>query len=135
MPKIDAYIGFNDTCREAMSFYKDILGGELTLVVVGESPMKDMFPATHQDKILHATLESKNFTLLGTDLPGSGNGVVSANIRLMITCDTKAELQSIFDKLSESGIITHPIMEFYAGSMGNLTDKFGVNWGVFSAEK
>jgi PhnB protein len=26
-------------------------------------------------------------------------------------------------------------MEFFAGTMGNLTDKFGVKWGVFSAEK
>ncbi|TFF40138.1 VOC family protein [Mucilaginibacter psychrotolerans] len=102
---------------------------------MGESPMEEMFPASHQDKILHATLESADFTLNGTDLPGNNQAIGSGNIRLMISCPTKNEMQSIFDKLSEGGKVTHPIMEFFAGAMGNLTDKFGVNWGVFSAEK
>ncbi|RWY52505.1 VOC family protein [Mucilaginibacter gilvus] len=135
MPKINAYIGFNDTCRQAMEFYREVIGGDLTLQVVKESPMKDMFPASHQDKILHANLESNDFTLLATDLPGN-NAVVSAGtIILMLVYDTKAEIQVTFDKLAEGGNITHPIMEFFAGTMGNLTDKFGVKWGVFSAEK
>lgn len=135
MPKLNAYIGFSDTCREAMTFYKEIIGGELTLQVVGESPMAEMFPASHQDKILHATLESLDFTLNGTDLPDNNQAIGSGNIKLMISCDTKNEMQSIFDLLSEGGKVTHPIMEFFAGTMGNLTDKFGVNWGVFSPEK
>jgi PhnB protein len=135
MPKINGYIGFNDTCRQAMGFYQECIGGELTLQIVKESPMKDMFPASHQDKVLHANLESKDFTLLATDLPGTNATLSPGTITLMLICDTKAEMQSIFEKLGEGGKITHSIMEFYAGSMGHITDKFGVNWGVFSAEK
>ena len=135
MPKINAYIGFNDTCRQAMAFYQQCIGGELTLQIVNESPMKDMFPADHQNKVLHANLESGDFTLLGTDLPGANRSFSPGAITLMLTCDTKAEMQSLFEKLSTGGKVTHPIMEFFAGSMGNFTDKFGVNWGVFSAEK
>ena len=134
MPKINAYIGFNDTCRQAMAFYREVIGGELTLQVVKESPMKDMFPASHQDMILHASLESSDFTLLATDLPGNSS-VSPGTITLMLTYDTKAEMKSAFDKLAEGGNVTHPIMEVFAGTMGNLTDKFGVKWGVFSAEK
>jgi PhnB protein len=134
MPKINAYIGFNDTCRQAMAFYREVIGGELTLQVVKESPMKDMFPTSHQDMILHASLESSDFTLLATDLPGNSS-VSPGTITLMLTYDTKAEMKSAFDKLAEGGNVTHPIMEFFAGTMGNLTDKFGVKWGVFSAEK
>ncbi|MBD1363679.1 VOC family protein [Mucilaginibacter sp. ZT4R22] len=134
MPKINAYIGFNDTCRQAMAFYREVIGGELTLQVVKESPMKDMFPGSHQDMILHASLESSDFTLLATDLPGNSS-VSPGTITLMLTYETKAEMKSAFDKLAEGGNVTHPIMEFFAGTMGNLTDKFGVKWGVFSAEK
>lgn len=135
MPKINAYINFNNTCREAMTFYRECFGGELSLTVVGESPMKDMFPAEHRDKILHADLTGGDFSLLATDLPGPNKVFSSGSIVLTLVCDTKAELESLFGKLSEGGNVTHPVMQFYAGSMGNVTDKFGVAWGVFSAEK
>ena len=38
MAQLNAYLHFQDNCRQAMTFYKDCLGGELTLMTVGESP-------------------------------------------------------------------------------------------------
>jgi PhnB protein len=34
MTEINPYLNFNGSCREAMNFYKECLGGELTLMAV-----------------------------------------------------------------------------------------------------
>jgi PhnB protein len=134
MSKINAYINFKNNCREAMTFYQQCIGGELTLHVVKESPMKDMFPPQLQDLILHADLTNGDLTLLGSDMPNDTKGD-DGPVSLMLACDTKAELLGYFDKLGAGGKVVHPVETFFAGTMGNLIDKFGMRWGVFSAEK
>jgi PhnB protein len=134
MSKINAYINFKNNCREAMTFYKECIGGELQLIVVNESPMKDMFPPHLQDLILHADLTKGDLTLLGSDMPNDTKGD-DGPVSLMLACDTKAELLSYFDKLGKGGKVVHPVETFFAGTMGNLMDKFGMRWGVFSEEK
>ena len=54
MTQINAYLTFSGNCREAMNFYKDSLGGELTLQTISESPLADKMPAQMKDCILHA---------------------------------------------------------------------------------
>ena len=133
MSKITAYIHFKNRCREAMTFYQECLGGELDLQVVKDSPMKDMFPPHLQDAILHASLEKGDLNLLGSELP---NGDVEGfTVSLMLICDSKAELNSTFDKLAAGGKVIHAGETFFAGTMGNLIDKFGMRWGLFSSEK
>jgi PhnB protein len=136
MSKISAYINFkNNQCSEAMGFYQSILGGELSLIPVKESPMKDMFPAEVQEGILHADLTGNGFNLLGTDMDNPNIEAVVGIVSLTITCANKAEVQERFSKLAEGGKVVHEIMTFYAGTMGNVIDKYGVGWGVFTDEK
>ncbi len=47
MSTINSYLRFNGNCSEAMTFYKDCLGGELTMQKVGESPMAGNMPTTN----------------------------------------------------------------------------------------
>lgn len=49
MTQINAYIGFNGVCREAMNFYKDCLGGDLMIQTIGESPMAAQFPPSMKE--------------------------------------------------------------------------------------
>ncbi|TWR29783.1 VOC family protein [Mucilaginibacter pallidiroseus] len=136
MSTISAYINFqNGECAEAMAFYKEILGGELYIQIVKDSPMKDMFPAETQEGVLHASLNGDGFSLLGSDMPDGNAEFTTGAVTLMITKNTVAEMQVTFDKLAEGGSITNPVMEFFAGTMGNLKDKFGVKWGVFTEER
>jgi PhnB protein len=132
MSKIVAYIHFNqNNCREAMTFYQECIGGDLSLQVVKDSPMKDMFPPQMQDSILHADLTKGDLTLLGSEIPGEQEGFT---VSLMLVTDTKAELLQLFDKLGAGGKVVHGVETFYAGSMGNLIDKFGMHWGLYTAE-
>jgi PhnB protein len=36
MTQINGYLHFNGDCREAMTFYRECLGGELSLQTIGE---------------------------------------------------------------------------------------------------
>jgi PhnB protein len=44
MTTINAYLTFNGNCRQAMTFYRECLGGELTLQAVKGSPMEGHWP-------------------------------------------------------------------------------------------
>jgi PhnB protein len=57
MAQMNAYLHFNGNCREAMTFYKECLGGELNMQAVGESPMAAQMPPQIHTNILHASLE------------------------------------------------------------------------------
>jgi PhnB protein len=136
MSKISAYINFkNNQCAEAMTFYQGILGGELNLMPVKDSPMKDAFPGAAQQGILHADLTGSDFSLLGTDMHNPNIAAVVGLVSLTITCANKADVQEKFAKLAEGGKVVHEVMTFFAGTMGNVIDKYGIGWGVFTEEQ
>ncbi|MFD0795204.1 VOC family protein [Mucilaginibacter litoreus] len=112
MAKLSAYINFKNNCREAMAFYQEILGGELQLMSVKESPMKEMFPAEAQDGILHADLTGEGFTIQGTDMTDPNVAGLLGIVSLTLSFADKAEVHEKFDKLSEGGKVAHPVMTF-----------------------
>ncbi len=131
MANIYAYITFNGNCREAMNFYQQCLGGELTLQTVGESPMADKMPAQMKDSILHANLTNQTLVLMGSDLVGE-NGLNKGNsITLMLNCDSEEQIRKLYTQLSEGGKQTYPLENTFWGALfGNLTDKYGTHWAL-----
>lgn len=128
MTQINAYLNFNGQCREAMTFYQECLGGELTLQRVAESPMGAQLPASEGAQILHSVLSRGGLTLLGSDMIGKrlqkGNDVT-----LCMRCSSHEEINSCFDRLAEGGKIKMPLHQsFWGATYGELTDKFGMNW-------
>lgn len=112
-----------------MGFYQDCLGGELTFQSIGESPMGNNMPQIMANKILHAVLIANDIVIMGSDMVHEG-GLVSGNtVSLMLNCDTAAETQKLYQKLSYGGKATHPLQETFWGALfGNLEDRFGNNW-------
>ena len=128
MTQLNAYLHFNGNCREAMTFYKDSLGGELVMQTVGESPMAGQMPAAQRKNILHASLTNKGMALMGSDMNGPG-GVKHGNaISLTVVCSSKTEIEALSAKLSAGGKVLHPLKEEFFGTYGDLTDKYGIHW-------
>ncbi len=117
-----------------MTFYKDALGGELTLMTVGESPMASQLPADSHKKVMHASLKSGGFTLLASDMSGPGGFKKGSELSLTIVGSSKEEIESFFSKLSAGGKVTHALKEEFFGLYGDLTDKYGISW-MFNYEK
>jgi PhnB protein len=128
MTQINAYLNFNGRTREAMTFYKECLGGELVMQRIGESPMAAQMPSEMGNHILHSSLINEGIVLMASDM--MGNAIVNGNsVGLCLNCSSAEEINRFFDALSTSGTITHPLHQsFWGATFGHLTDKFGVNW-------
>jgi PhnB protein len=135
MTQINAYINFSGNCHEGMTYYKECLGGELTLQTVGGSPIEAQCPAGMKDDILHATLTKGVLLLMGSDMVGPGGLVNGNNIALSLNCSSEEEINTFFSKLSDGGkIIDQLKMQFWGAMFGVLNDKFGIRW-MFNYDK
>jgi PhnB protein len=129
MTQINSYLTFDGNCQEAMTFYKSCLGGELVLQTIDESPMADKMPSQMKACILHATLTTEGFVIMGSDMTPE-TGLVKGNAHsLMLDCNSEEEIRTTFIKLAEGGEIKHTLENTFWGALfGDLTDKFGNNW-------
>ena len=128
---IAPYLRFNDEkCKEAMTFYKECIGGELTLQTIGETPMAKEMPPEGQNKIMHAELKSGSTRILGSDMMRD-KAVVGDNIAVCYNCDTEDEAKKVFEKLSRGGEVFMPLEKVFWGALfGVVTDKYGIEWMV-----
>ena len=129
MTQINSYLTFGGNCREAMTFYKNCLGGELELQTIGESPLADKMQPQMKDSILHATLTKGALVLMASDMVGE-NGLIKGNaVSLMLNCSSEDEIRTFYKKLSTGGQATHPLeVSFWGALFGDLTDKYGNQW-------
>ena len=129
MSQINSYLTFSGNCREAMTFYKECLGGELAFQTVGESPLSEKMPNRMKDCILHSTLTKGNLILMGSDMV-SEKGLVKGNsVSLSLNCSSEEEIKNCYVKLSTGGSQNHPLEDSFLGALfGDLTDKFSNHW-------
>jgi PhnB protein len=67
---IQPYLHFQDNCKEAMQFYQGIFGGELEIMSIGSSQVKDQFPEEIHQQTLRASLTNGIFFLMASDMCG-----------------------------------------------------------------
>jgi len=129
MTQIHPYLRFNGNCREAMTFYKEVLGGELNLQPIGESPMAEQMPPSMKQSILHSELRKNGLVIMASDMV-SEEGLSRGNsISLMLNCSSEEEIKTFYENLSLGGKATHPLENTFWGAIfGDLTDKFGNKW-------
>jgi len=135
--KINPYINFNGNCREAMNFYKSCLGGEVTFLTIGESPMASQCPEGKADQIMHAHLASPVLDLMGSDMGpemGPDQTAQASRVSIVVQCGID-EAPGLFDKLSAGGSVYCPLgPAFWGGTFGMVFDKFGIGWLITGAE-
>ena len=128
--KLNPYLSFQNNAREAMEFYRSVFGGKLTM-----STFKD-FNVSQDPKmenlIMHAELEAVNgIKFMAAD---THEGMVykpGDSIRMTLSGENEAELESYFEKLSSGGLVTQPLEKAPWGDFfGMVVDKFGITWFV-----
>ena len=136
MTTLTPYLLFDAKCEQAMLFYRSCFGGELTLLKVKDSPIKDHMPAAQQDKILNARLRSGSLDISASDWLMLNRTPIRGNtVCLYLSGGTLQELKARFEKLSEGGDVTDPLSEKFYGTYGALNDRFGVRWMFQTNEK
>ena len=129
---LNPYLNFDGNCREAFTFYHQVLGGEIQAMMTFEgTPMAEQIPPELRDKIIiHARLAVGGQVLMGSDaMPGQYEPVRGISVTLGI--DKPAEAERVFGELAAGGTVTMPIQQtFWAARFGMLTDRFGIPWMI-----
>jgi PhnB protein len=128
--KLNPYLNFKDNAREAITFYKSVFGGKLTISTFKEfHASKD---PSEDNKIMHSELITENgITLMASDTPNGMEYRPGTNISVSLSGDSEPELKAYFEKLAAGGTITQPLEKApWGDSFGMCVDKFGINWLV-----
>lgn len=127
--QVNSYLTFSGNCREAMTFYKECLGGDLYFQTIGDSPLSEKMPAQMKSCILHSTLTKGNVLIQASDMVGE-KGLLKGNaVSLLLNCNSEDEIRTIYTKLSDGGSSDHPLEKSFWGALsGDLTDKYGHHW-------
>jgi PhnB protein len=123
------YLVLPGTCREAFTRYREVFGGELTLLTMAEAPGDERPPPEHAELIMHAALTVGDGVLMGSDDPAGGGPM--AGCAVSFATGDAAQAARVFEGLSDGGTVTMPLGEtFWSPCFGMCTDRFGVSWMV-----
>jgi PhnB protein len=130
--RLNPYISFPGTAREAMEFYRTVFGGTLNVNTFGEFGN----PGADADKIMHAQLETdRGYTLMAADTPQGMQHVPGNNITVSLSGDDIDELRGYWEKLSDGGQVAMPLeKQVWGDEFGMCIDKFGVPWMINIAQ-
>lgn len=127
--QLTPYLNFPGTAREAMTFYQQVLGGDLDVMTFGQYGME----GAGADGVMHAYLRTRDgFVLMGSDLPPGQEGVPSGvtNVHVSLSGDDDT-LRGYWEGLSEGATVTMPLeQQMWGDEFGALTDRFGISWMV-----
>jgi PhnB protein len=128
--RLNPYLNFRDQAREAMTFYRDVFGGELTLSTFAELHASD--DPSEADKIMHSQLETADgLVLMGADLPKTMELPKASSISVSLSGDDEPRLRSFYDALADGGTVLEPLAQAPWGDhFGMCVDRFGVTWLV-----
>lgn len=126
--RLNPYISFGDNAREAMTFYQQALGGELTISTFGEYGAE----GDGADGVMHSMLETEDgLTLMASDTPPGMTRRSGNNITISLSGDDDDVLRQRFAALAEGGSVEMPLeKQVWGDEFGQLTDRFGIGWLV-----
>jgi PhnB protein len=127
MARLNPYLQFDGNCREAMNFYRECLGGELSIQTFGEAPMEGT-PDEMRDRVIHSELVGGGMVLMGSDMMGDQAPSQGGPVTLCLNSEDREEITGYYAKLADGASVSQPLMEAFFGLYGALTDRYGVNW-------
>lgn len=122
------YIIFQGQCREAMTAYAAVFGGEISMMMTGaDMPGMDV-PEDKTDWIMHSELKFGGGVLMASDdMMGSNPAMAGCSVMMeMASVDAAKEA---YDELSKGGDVVMPFAPTpWAEGFAMLTDRFGTSW-------
>lgn len=119
------YVSFPGTARNALSFYRDVFGGELVLHTFADFSRDDGPP----DAIAHGILTGP-VELFGADAGEQERPLALQGLLFSVlgTADP-ATLERWYAAMSKDGVADDPLQERPWGAHdGQVTDRFGIRW-------
>lgn len=134
---IQPYLFFDGRCEEALGFYREAIGAEVTMLMrYRDNPERNpaMEPPNAADKVMHARVQVGDAVILASD--GRCQGMPDfKGFALSLTASGTTEAERMFTALAAGGQVAMPLGKtFFSPSFGMTTDRFGVMWMVYVPE-
>lgn len=119
------YVSFPGTAREALSFYAEVFGGELSLHTNEDFGRSDGSP----DAIAHGVLTGV-VALAGSDAVAGERPVRFEGLKLSLLGTAEPDvLHAWFDQLAVGGVVVDPLApKPWGASDGQVIDRHGLHW-------
>ena len=123
--KAMTHLMFEGAAEEAMTLYTSLFGNSAITQIERYGPGE-------QGK--EGTVKLASFTLAGRehlciDSPVKHGFGFTPAMSLFVECESEAELDAAFSRLSEGGNVLMPVGNYgFSSRFGWLTDRFGVSW-------
>lgn len=131
MVTLNPYIHLQGNAKEALEFYKNALGGEVTVNTFKDSGVP--VEPDEENWLMHGQLTMvSGMMLMVADSPASqGPYGVPTGFSISLSGEDEAELKGYWEKLSEGASIIQPLVKAdWGDTFGMLTDRFGITWMV-----
>ena len=117
MANIVPYINFAKNGQEAITFYKEVFGGEAEVQSEGEH-------------VLHLDFQAGGIHFMGSALQSDQAGLErSSGYSLVLNCDSEEQLRDFYARLVNGGKeVFAPTDSGWGAIIAHCTDQFGVTW-------
>lgn len=137
--KLIPYLVMDGNAREAIGFYQNALNAEVLFTQsFGEMPENPEFPLPEaaKERISHATIKVGETELMFSDTFPGQTHQIGNQVTICISSDDAEKSKQMFEALKQDGQVTMPLQEtFFSPAYGSVTDKFGVNFQIFTGGK
>jgi PhnB protein len=126
--ELNAYLFFPGNTAQAMAFYQQVFGGEVSITRRGD--IDPTAAPEQQNLVVFALLTGGDVTLRASDRedasPGSQN-----RVELSLVGTDDARLRALFDDLAKDGTVEVKLeRQLWGGTSGTVIDKYGIGWQV-----
>lgn len=132
--QVQPYLFFDGRCEEAIEFYREKLGADVTMFVRFKDvpdEQADMIPAGAENKVMHARFRIGDTAVMASDGLCQGHPNFEG-FCLSVTASSAADAEFMFAALSDGGSVQMPLAKtFFSPRYGMVSDRFGVSWMIY----
>lgn len=124
------YLFFQGDCEQAMRFYAELFGGEVTGVFRNGDAAPDQRMPGGNDLVMHMAIDIDGATVMASDNSEQMYDRPQG-FHVSVPASSAEEARRWFDALAEGGEVRMPLAEtFWADAFGMVRDRFGTPWMV-----
>lgn len=137
--KLIPYLVMNGNAKEAIQFYQNALEAQVLFSQsFGEMPENPEYPlpAEAKELVSHATIKIGESEMMFSDAFPGQEHQIGNQVTICISTNDAEKSRKFFNALQDGGQVNMPLQEtFFSPAYGIVTDKFGVNFQIFTEGK
>lgn len=130
--KITPFLMFSGQAEEAMNFYISLFDRSDVLAIRRYGSNE----TGAEGSVMHATFSLNGQQFMCIDSNVKHDFTFTPAISLYVTCDSEAEIDKLFQGLSEGGAVLMPLGAYpFAEKFAWVADRYGVSWQLALGQK